>query len=196
MTPSITFFINGIFTLPGWWSWTTRAVHWWMQHRPDEHAVDFYYFSDVITRTAGQGPRAARLAALLRPYVDRGWSVRAVTHSNGADVLLDALTMLDQPPVADLHLIAPACSPDCDKSGLNRVRAQRVALYMGGRDRALKLAGKSVGEWFGFGNLGFVGPRNAAIDIDRIEEPAFDHSDWFAGGEFDRTMRRVAGDAR
>lgn len=188
--PRVYLFVCGIFTFPGEArNWTGRAVTW-VHTRSMHRAEKIEYFTGPLSRTAGEKRRAEKLARTISHYRDAGFELHLVGHSNGADVCLDALSALHQPPIAALHLIAPACDPDCDKSGLNGVVADQVRIYVGGRDTAMWLARTAVGQALGFGALGQLGPRAARISLDVVTEPDFEHATWFEAKHFGRTMER------
>jgi hypothetical protein len=133
-----------------------------------------------------------------------------VGHSNGAEVICRALREVEigtrgssslqgRHPVAEVHLIAPACEADFDRNGLNAAleygRVGAVHVYMSGQDRALRLArwSRRLFGWLGlgYGDLGLRGPVNAAGRVFAHREATFGHSTWFAGAEFERTMQRI-----
>ena len=139
-----------------------------------------------------------------------GGRVRIVAHSNGANIVLDALRDKGWPPVEHIHLISPACERDLSylapRLG-NEIG--RLTIWMGGKDMPLRLGdafgGSSKkwvrnlwpGRWLGYGGLGYHGPEGftaAHFDsglVQIVEEPGFGHSTWFKNGQFDRTMQRI-----
>lgn len=187
--------VNGIQTWPGdQRDWNYRACVW-TQTRTDYKAMPVEYFCGPIGRAFGQKERARKVSDLLQAYT--GHDVTLVGHSNGADVILTALDMaLTYPHVAAIHLVSGATDADFDRNGLNEAledgRVERVAVYCGGKDWALRLASGLVGRALGYGVLGLHGPRNvsaaAAAKLTVVTEPAFGHSTWWEPQRFDRTM--------
>lgn len=195
MSPRVYIYVCGLFTVPGEvHNWTGRAVTWTHLQGADR-AEKFEYFTGALGRSLGQDDRAAKLAKMLGFYLAHSWRIVLVAHSNGADVCLDALRTLGYPVVERLHLLSPACSADCEHSGLNRVLADGVMVYRAGRDWTMHWAGSGVGQMLGFGDLGKDGPqnyRNALAPIEVFDEPDYGHSAWFdAGTRFELTMQRT-----
>lgn len=189
MRPVIRLYVPGILTLPGAAdNWTGRGVTWTHLHTPDR-AEKVEYFSGLLTRTLLQCPRAAKLALTLSFYQAYDFDIHLATHSNGADVALDALRLLKWPRIASLNLLSPACSADCNKNGLNDASdsIDRVTVWIGDKDWPLALAGTKTGWLLGFGNLGAVGPKNAARDI-AVRRAPVGHGGWFADDRFNETM--------
>lgn len=188
-------YVCGIFESPGQWhAWPARAVTWTHVNAPYDRAEKFEYFTGLFLRTLGQEERAGKLAKMLSFYLAANWQVVVVAHSNGADVALDALAILNYPPLERMHLFSAACDADCEKSGLSRVRADSVHVYRAWNDWALEIAGTPLGYALGFGTLGRDGPLNgsrALAPIHVIDEPGYGHNDWFQKGpRFELTMQR------
>lgn len=192
LRPVVIVYVGGIFTFPGRGSnWTARAVTWTHTHA-NWFAERVEYVCGFFTRNARQRARATALRHVLSAYLARGARVRIVAHSNGADVALDALAQLEWPVIDELHLFAPACHEDCEKSGLNNVRSGLIAIYIAERDRAMVLAGTWLGRALGFGTLGKSGPVNArGIYPDVRRYPSFGHADWWKDGQFELCMEAV-----
>jgi hypothetical protein len=187
----VVIYVNGILTIPGnGRNWTGRAVTYTHLHADDLYAEKLEYFVGVLGRSLGQAGRAAKLATMLRYY--EGWEITLVGHSNGCDVILDALRSMGWPEIHALHLISGACDPDFDKNGLNASgrRIGRICVYIAGADWALSLASTWAGKLLGYGDLGRRGPVNARRLVEVVREP-FGHSDWFADERLDETMAFV-----
>lgn len=191
MPSSIRIFVNGINTFPGdSRNWTGRAVTHCITR--GILAEKFEYLSGPgLTRSAFQRHRAAALARMLSYY--EGWTLHLIGHSNGADVILDALAMRGQPPVESLHLFSPACDEDSEKSGLNHVKSQHTYIYIAEKDWALRLGGTAVGRFFGFGRLGLDGPQNYTSSSPFLitREPNYGHDTWFDSVAWSKTMDRI-----
>ena len=192
MRQTIHIFVNGILTRPGASdNWTGKAVTW-THLRTGHRAEKIEYFSGLLTRTLFEGVRAHKLAKTLSYYLAADFDVHLAGHSNGCDVILDALRLLKWPRIASLHLISAACSADCHKNGLNEAADSigNITVWIGEKDWALNLAGTKTGWLLGFGNLGLTGPKNTTREIEVIREP-LGHGDWFNDTHFDRTMERL-----
>jgi len=184
--PQVYFYVCGILTVPGASdNWTGKAVTWTHLHKHIP-AEKIEYFGTPLNRNLKQDERARRFLKNLRYYNSAGFEISIAGHSNGADVILDALKLF-QRPIKALHLIAPACSEDCEKSGLNDVLCDNITIHWSSSDTALKLV-KLAGSLFGFGILGLVGPQNIRIPMSNIQYPNYDHSDWFSHQNFQQTM--------
>lgn len=195
MSRTVTIFVNGIMNWPGDASdWNRRAVTF--SHTQSEtRAEAFLYFCGPIGRAFGQNRRARKLADLLAQY--RGWSITLVGHSNGADVILDALSMACWPKIESLHLVSGACEADCIRNGLNFAlcsgRIGAVKIYIAGKDIWLRLANSIAGRLLGYGVMGLHGPLNllpsVADHVGVLTCPEFGHSTWWQDLHFQRTMR-------
>jgi len=185
-------FVNGILTRPGDAdNWTGKAVTWTHLHTP-HRAEKVEYFSGLITRTLLQGRRARKLAKTLRYYLAADFEIHLAGHSNGCDVILDALRLLEWPRIASLNLISAASAADCRKNGLNDTADSVgvVTVWIGEKDWALSLASTKTGWLLGFGTLGLTGPKNTTRPIRVIREP-IGHGDWFDAARFDLTLERL-----
>jgi hypothetical protein len=89
-----------------------------------------------------------------------------------------------------------ACEADFEKNGLNYALRERlignVAVYVAGRDAALRLARNWWAGLLGYGTLGLHGAKNVAPDVRRyvipFTQPKYGHSDWFNDSNFDQTL--------
>lgn len=189
--PVIRFFVPGILTLPGEsGNWTGKAVTWTHLHTSDR-AEKVEYFSGILTRTLLQRMRAQKMAHALSHYLTAGFEIHIACHSNGTDVVLDALRLAKWPRIASLHLLSAACSADCHKNGLNEAwtfdALGKVTVWIAEKDWALGLASTHIGWALGFGTLGRSGPQNQMFPIDTRRAP-IGHSGWFDDAHFDDTM--------
>lgn len=194
-------FVPGINTFPGLSkNWNGKAATHFICYN-QYFAEKVEYFVTALTRPIGQNYRAGKLVATLQRYIEAGWEIVLCGHSNGSDVILDALRSLDWPRIEELHLISPACEADFDKNGLNvALRANRIGLvkvFIAGRDLPLRLAGTKFGRALGFGTLGSNAGAEAvdptiAGKVQTVREPGFGHSTWFRKENFTATMNKVA----
>lgn len=196
--PKIFLFVTGILNFPGdSHNWNGRAVTWTHLHTPDR-AEKIEYFSGIFTRSLLQRRRAEKLARTISFYHRAGFEMHAAAHSNGADVVLDALRLFGSGPhgprLETLNLLSPACAADCDKSGINDLFARdmlgEVTVWIAENDWALDLAATKAGWLLGFGTLGRNGPQKARRLIHTVSAPV-GHSGWFDATRFDLTMRRI-----
>jgi pimeloyl-ACP methyl ester carboxylesterase len=188
-------FVNGIMCRPGDANgWNGRAVTW-LHLNSGDRAEKLEYFCSPIGRAFFQKNRAEKLAQLIERYA--GWEIVLVGHSNGTDLILEALALMDWPRIEAVHLVSGACEEDFALNGLNEAlekdRIGRLFVWMSGRDSALHVAKCRLGKFLGYGVLGLVGPKNvslAAMQKLAIHRwPALDHSDCFKPYNFDTTMR-------
>lgn len=179
-------------------NWTGRAVTWTQIHR-EAKAEKVEYFATAIGRVFGQRRRAYKLARTLEFY--KGWDITLVGHSNGCDVIVDALRDYPAriPKLNQVHLLSAACEADFYKNGLNvailKRWVDRVFVYLAGQDVWLRLAHSHLGALLGYGTLGLHGPLNVALDcedhIKVLTEPDYGHSDWWTRANFERTMTAI-----
>jgi hypothetical protein len=180
-------YINGILTFPGESNnWTGRAVTWTHIHTPFR-AEKIEYYVGPISRAFGQKKRAHKLVRTMEFY--KGWSFTLVGHSNGCEVIRDALEELEWPVLDHLHLISGACNADFEQAGFNRLNCP-VTVWRALQDQALKWVGNPIGRLLGYGVLGLTGPVNAKIPFETVDKN-FGHSGWFSDEETDPTMLRI-----
>ena len=206
---------NGILTVPGdAKDWNARGVTY-----INTHFIEYgitadlcQYFCGPIGRAFWQRGREKKLANLIKSYLTAGFEVVLVAHSNGCDVAIGALQRLGWPLIKALHLFSGATESDFRFNHLNWAVSLRkigdVFVYVAGKDRWLRIARWPIGELLGYdgefhwgnlfsfrGSLGLNGPVNVSADaqahVHKIEEPSFDHSTWWAGGNFERSMERI-----
>lgn len=200
MSEKVYIYVNGILNNPGSAdNWTDRAVTW-THTEAGYYAEKFEYFTDIFFTRFRQGYRARKLARMISFY--RGWDIVLVGHSNGCDVILKALDVIDGAvPVSQLHLIAGACEEDIAKNGL-RFRLERrdvrhVYLYLGGRDEVMKLnyrIEKYLPFNLGYGTMGHLSPEKAREmygDESTLYQHKFGHSTWWNDDIFDITMQQI-----
>lgn len=190
-------YVNGIKTKPGKMkNWNGRAVtatHVY-HDRLQPKAEKVEYYTSALLRPLQQGKRAGKLIKCAGFYHD--WEKVLVAHSNGADVVMDALTKRPF-HVHHLHLISPANKADCDKNGINEMMeagyVRKLTIWIAGKDTALGLASTWFGKMLGYGTLGRTGPVDAGRghNIEIVKEPDYGHSTWFDPKNFNETMARI-----
>lgn len=185
-------FVNGIMTFPGSGkNWTGKAVTWNHVELGIISEKIEYFSGALFSRSIGQKARAKKLIKTLMYYIIAEFDIVLVGHSNGCDVILDALKEMSWPKIKEVHLISGACEADFDKNELNLSGKQigLIRVYVAGKDKALKMAATFLGRLLGYGSLGKTGTINSNHDnVETIVEPEFGHSDWFAGRSFNETM--------
>ncbi len=170
MKKRIYIFINGVRVKPGnTRNWNSRAVTW-THNFTDARAEEVEYYSLAILRPFHQGSRAARLIDKLRSYDTAVWDIILVGHSNGCDVILDAMQKLEwKVAVKEIHFISAACTADFSGTGLNDALfasiVGEVFIYIAKRDIALLMAHTFLGRILGYGTLGITGPVNMAVTV-------------------------------
>lgn len=195
-------FVNGIRTFPGDSdNWNGKAVTATLSRGPDCVAAEkVEYYTLAITRGMLQAHRAAKLRKVLSRYPDDSFCRVLVGHSNGCDVIVDALNAsMRAEPVDELLLISPAIGWDCEKTGLSALLRAGIIrnplhLWIGGKDRALRLGGSFLGGLFGYGALGLRGPKPGSLSPESAiirTEPEFGHSTWFEDAHIDDTFDRI-----
>lgn len=191
-------FINGIFTPVGRKdAWNDRAVIWMNERFPEVKAIAFEYFSDAIFRSLYQRKRAMQLAGVINRELREGYSVTVVAHSNGAAVLSYLISEMGM-WINNAHLISPASRQKDYELALQEKNVQYIYLYGSKNDWALKYGATTsriitVG-FGGYGSLGREGKEFEAAYPGRVfdfSDHAQDHSSWFEGEQFDRTMNLV-----
>lgn len=192
--------VNGILTNPGdAEGWTDRAVTWLHLHT-DARAEKYEYAAGAMTRRLHQDERAAGLAKMAQYYLDAGWSVSFIGHSNGCDIIARVLRFFGWPAsFRSAHLFAAAAdAEDFRESAMTRGVLQRCFVYGSPNDRALRIAAlsrRTLG-WLGlgYGSMGLdpVAAAGNCPDMKPIVREDYDHADWFARGEkFEATMRDI-----
>lgn len=193
--PSLYIFVNGILNFPGRSSnWTGRAVtHMMSEHGIFAEKVEYFTFA-TFHRMMGQRKRALKLARTMSFYQNH--QIHLVAHSNGADVVFDALHYLNWPRVETVQLFSPACENDFQKLGVRTAQIAgsigKVKVFIGEKDSPLALASSFAGRWFGYGSLGRIGPVNHVEDqTEVITRPDWGHSDWWLDQNFRWTMKQI-----
>jgi esterase/lipase superfamily enzyme len=194
-------FVNGIMTFPGESdNWNAKAVTHFIVSKLTPAEKLEYFSGFLLSRAIWQKKRAEKLRKKLQFYINQGWEICLVAHSNGADVVLDTLRDMNWPAMKELHLFSPACESDFVKNGLNGAmadgRIDKVSVYIAEKDLPLRLAGTLIGWISGFGQLGRTGPMRVCEDVSSrvrvVRESDFGHSTWWSEENFAETMDRIA----
>lgn len=200
MNQRVQIYVPGILTMPGdARNWCGRAVTW-THLRTGFYAEKVeYYSTPLLGRLLFQKQRAQKLLTVLHYYMDKQWDIALIGHSNGCDVILDALKLDSWPVIKAVHLVAGACEADFKKNGLNdallRDRVENVFVYVAGEDQAMRYARTWIGKSMGYGTLGLDGYKNVDERVqDRVGEltwEGFGHSQCWEDNHFDATMTHL-----
>lgn len=191
MNKTVYIFVNGILTWPGnSRNWNSRAVTFTHLETLNQ-AEKFEYVVGPVSRVFGQKKRAKKLIDYLDAY--EGRPIVLAGHSNGCDVICDALKQRPSIRIKALHLISAACDPDFGKNGINEIDAAEVVVWIAGKDKALTLANLRISRLLGYGVLGKTGPIKArpGLNCQIITRQDYGHSDWFTDTNFRHTLSRI-----
>lgn len=183
-------------------AWVVRMTDDIMRRNPAARASEFRYFAGPIFRRGRQQQRARQLAAMIEGWYDDGFSVVAVGHSNGCDLILRAMGLMVA-HVEALHLISAAADADFAGNGLNDAlahgRCGRVMCYVSDGDSALSVWAR-LSNWVslglvGYGSLGWSGPQNVDADVTSrvivVRRDYLEHGGWFAVDQYEATLNAV-----
>lgn len=203
--------VPGIWNVPGSYnSFAGKAVRWIHRHAKrlqEIHGAEVVvaeareYFTPAWRRWLGH---RARVHSLRRQMdFSRDWRKRIICHSNGGNVVLDALRESEWPEVEQLDIISGACESDLGYLGPRLGKEiKRMRVWIGERDKPLWWAGLGnklhIGRPLGFGTLGLDGIQGVMPGIkeqftEEIRRPDFGHSTWFQDEHFDATMEKLVG---
>lgn len=194
MTPFF-YIIPGIFDgleNPATWDYQAQL---WLFRRACGLAAGFNYRASILGGIMARERMAmivaddlvrAKDTTQLRP-------IKVAAHSNGTNIVLQALAMRPEAVADELHLIASAADRDCNQNHLNlitqRGQVGKVVLYVSADDEVLGL------PKLGYGDLGKAGPTNLCTQLagilTRVDQNC-GHSDWITTN-FESTMQRIAG---
>lgn len=186
-------------------NWNYRAERW-VEDRTPDRADTYAYKVKTFTRWLKQGEHIDKAAACLTGRSHAKDDLILVGHSNGCAIAAGVLAKYPQIGVTELHLIAAAVDDSYDTNGLNECVARgqvgTIYLYCSTADEALKWARKThwihwLNSRWGYGSLGLTGP-SAMTEESRKRTTVywhenFNHSTYFDAGNFDNTMRSIAG---
>jgi pimeloyl-ACP methyl ester carboxylesterase len=193
------FLVNGIRSKTGDHAAWIRRADRWIDNSPGPDKAGFYdYYTLAIDRWRTFGRHVKTMGEILLGHCKGPREVVAVGHSNGAALLCAALEKFPEIKLTNLHLIAGAVDPRCDKNGLNEaLETGRVGfLHIWGSDNDCVLRMARNWRWLlGYGDMGRVGPMGLSADAARctlrVWNNKFDHSTWFEPMHFEDTMQRI-----
>lgn len=190
--------------------WEQRAVDWILQ---DPYCRERGYTarSDTysclpLTVWMREKERAHNFANVLKTYVDAGFKIHIMCHSNGTRVAREGMRLLKWPRVETVHFLNGACDSDFNRTGFNwAIKRNRIGLfyyYVAGRDWAMKIENTILGKLdFALPEnscpLGLRGPRFVDKQVThRVIEGSRDwgkygHSTALDDDHFDGTMQLV-----
>jgi pimeloyl-ACP methyl ester carboxylesterase len=197
MTPHVFIFINGIKNDPGASDgWTDRAVTSTHIRYPllPVKGEKFEYAATAIFRRLKQDERARAFAKMISFYVDAGFRITLVGHSNGCDIIARVLDLVRG--VDSVHLFAPAADAKDFERALAFGKVGKIHIYGSTRDAALKAAklSRTLFGWagLGYGSLGLQAAEFAKANPGKVFDHSDDaqgHSTWFDRGQrFEQTM--------
>lgn len=169
--------------------WTDNFVTSLNIDTPDwVQAEKFEYYTSAIFRSWGQRKRAQELVRKINFYLNAGYRVVLIGHSNGCDIIVKALDMGIR--VDAIHLFAAAAYEKDLETAIEEKLVRRVHLYGSPDDLALKTASftskflKLFGV--GYGSLGLRGKTLAEKYPNIVKDHSvkgYGHSTWFLVGE-------------
>ena len=166
-------------------------------------AEKFEYYTSAVFRWIGQRKRAEDLVFLINTYLNAGYRVVLIGHSNGADLIARAFKMGVR--VDSIHLFAAAADEKDFVSAIENKLVQRVHLYGSADDAALKTASltrRLLGLFgLGYGSLGLDGSTLANKYPSVVKDHSmkgYGHSTWFQieGGYYKGTMALLMANER
>ena len=160
-------------------AWTDQFTHLTHFTTP-AHAYPAKQYFWVIRNYKKLKHFSNHLAALMQEYLERGYRIHIVAHSNGGVVACRLLRRLPLGArIETLHAIAPAAWGDCVRNGLvdalHSGRLGRFYFYGSTADSWVKW-GRYTG-WVlrpigaGYGGMGFTGPRNIPDELKHRVHP-------------------------
>lgn len=181
--------INGIKTDPGsaraWTDLLVTLIN--RRTRDGDQAEKFEYFCSALFRRLRQRERAENLVRLINDYLNDGYRVVLIGHSNGCDLIARVLAMGVR--IDAVHLFAPAAFEKDFESAISDGLVRRIHIYGSPDDRALKGANVTsklltlVG--LGYGSLGLRGAAFAEKYPQVVRDHSiagYGHSTWFIPG--------------
>ena len=181
--------INGIRSKPSDpRGWTDEFVTSLNIDTPDwVQAEKFEYYVNWWNRWLSQRKNAKELSRKVNAYLNAGYRVVLIGHSNGCDLiarLFDTNMRIDA-----AHLFAAAAYEEHFEVAIQSRLVRRVHLYGSPDDAALKVASLTsrVLNWFGigYGSMGLRGQTLAEKYPDIVKDHSikgYGHSTWFIPG--------------
>ncbi len=197
--------INGIRANPSDpQGWTDAFVTSLNVETPEwAQAEKMEYFSSALFRRFGQRQRAENLVRLINTYLNAGYRVVLIGHSNGCEIIAMAFKMNVR--VDSIHLFAAAADEKDFAEAIDNKLVQRVHLYGSPDDSALKFA--SLTQKFlrffglGYGSLGLDGSKLAQQYPETVKDHSikgYKHGTWFQmeGGYYKATLALLMANER
>lgn len=196
MSPRYYILLPGIRTNPKDWSnWSVRMASD-INLKTDSKAEEFRYLALALTPKSRQDERARYVAGLAHRAFEAGYTPVLVGHSNGCEVIRQALPHLGC-VVGEVHLIAGATDADWKRGGwstaIQEGKVGKVYVYTGSRDMVLRYVA-AAGAFLGYGRLGFTGPQNVSPGLaSRVVTTISDHDhcSWFHAENYPKTFALV-----
>lgn len=194
---TILFVINGIESDPSnLRGWTDNFATSLNVNSPDWVQVEkFEYLVRFWNRWFKQNGLAKELIAKIKYYLEAGYRVVLVGHSNGCDLIVRALK---ETKVDSIHLFAAAAWEKDFEAAIEAKQVRRIHLYGSPDDFALKTASftSKFLKVISFGKLGYgsMGLKNTLAEKypDIVKDHSikgYGHSTWFIKGpHYDYTI--------
>jgi predicted alpha/beta hydrolase family esterase len=183
--------INGIRAKPSDpRGWTDEFVTSLNIDTPDwVQAEKFEYYTSALFRWMKQRHHAQELARKVNAYLNAGYRVVLIGHSNGCDLIARLFDMDMRIDAA--HLFAAAAYEKDFEAAIQNRLVRRVHLYGSPDDAALKTASitSRVLNWFGvgYGSMGLRGQKLAEKYPEIVKDHSlkgYGHSTWFIPGPY------------
>lgn len=192
----------------------------WEQHSADWIHQDPYcqsrgfiaradsYSCSFVTVAFRESARVKSFAKVLKGYLDAGFQVYGLCHSNGTRIWRGALQQLNWPRVEQLHFVNGACDSDFRRTGFNQaLKRNKIGTfhyYVGGCDIAMLAENTFLGRLdFAVPEkscpMGLKGPQHVDPSVaSRVIEGSkgwehYGHSTAWDSKHFNDTMLRVTG---
>jgi len=150
-------------------------------------AEKFEYYTTALLRWMSQRKHANELARKVNAYLNAGYRVVLIGHSNGCDLIARLFDM--DMRIDSAHLFAAASYEKDFETAIQHRLVRRVHLYGSSDDLALKTASltSKVLNWFGlgYGSLGLRGQTLAEKYPGIVKDHSikgYGHSTWFLSG--------------
>lgn len=193
MNPKRTVFfcINGIKTDPSdSRGWTDEFVSSLNIDTPDwVQAEKFEYYTSALFRRFSQRKRAEELVRKINTYLNAGYRVVLIGHSNGCDLIARVFNMGVR--VDAVHLFAAATEEKYFEEAIQNKLVRRIHLYGSPNDLALKTASwtsKFLNLFgVGYGSMGLRGNTLAEKYPNIVKDHSikgYGHSTWFIPGDY------------
>ena len=209
MNPTIIFYEHGINSVPSSWrDWVNRAIAFTHLNTPHK-AQTLFPSPTALTVFCRESERSKAFGKMLRWYSVNDWNIIIVGHSNGTRVTLEGMRLAGYPRIQALHLVCGACDANFETNGVNaalrKTSLQKVFVYAGGKDWAMKIENTLVGRTLfditkplglrkdkqTIANRDFYFARNVSLthaeQVAELEWPDYGHSDCWLQKNFDKT---------